>query len=102
MVARHSLVFDAPTFQLASLPTSLRVALFVCPLVVFVCLFTHSLVGSFAYQQAKRALGVFNSEFPLLFIMTYLLVLNYLNYSVLDIFTSKCFVGLNKFRILAS
>ena len=92
-LARYSLVVDAPTLQLANPPTSLRVALFVCPLVV---LFAYSRIHLSALSLLNRRNALLNSS------IANFLVLNYLNYSVLDIFTSKCFVVTNKIRILAS
>ena len=59
MVARHSHVFDAPTFQLASLPTSLRVALFVCPLVV---LFAYSRIRLSALLLINRRNALWESS----------------------------------------
>ena len=59
MVARHWQVVAAPTLQLANLLTSLRVALFVCPLVV---LFAYSRIHLSALSLLNRRNALLNSS----------------------------------------
>ena len=59
MVARHWQVVAAPTLQLANPPTSLCVALFVCP---FVVLFAYSRIHLSALSLLNRRNALWESS----------------------------------------